>query len=83
MAELNATINKSVVLKMCNQLNIEQLDRCSVRIRHNDKCVKCIFFVAPVDGPGLFWMPDIELVGSIRVMCETTDNKTNKRKFDV
>ena len=40
IAKLNAIINRSTVLKMYNWSNIEQLGRCSVKIRHNDKCVK-------------------------------------------
>ena len=69
------------MLKTYKQSNIE-LGRCSVRIRHNDKCVKCRFLVVPGDGPALLGMPDIELFGIIRVMCGTIDNKTNDRKFD-
>ena len=83
MAELNATINISIVLKTYNQTNIDQLSRCTVSIRHNDKCVKHRFFVIQGNGPALLRMPDIELLSIIRVMCETTDNKTTGRKFDV
>ena len=36
MAEINATINKSVLLKTYNQSNIEQISRCTVKIRHSD-----------------------------------------------
>ena len=36
----------------------------------------------PGRGP-LLRMPDIELLGAIRIMCETIYNKTNDRKFDV
>ena len=82
MAELNTTINKSLVLKTYDQLNIEQLSGYSVKIRHNDKCVECRFFVEPGDGPELLRIPDIELLGMIRVMCETIDKKTTDRKFD-
>ena len=76
MAELNATINISIVPKTYDQLSAGQLGRCSERIKHNDKCVKCRLF-----GPALLGMPDMELLGIIRVMCETIDNKTNDRKF--
>ena len=34
------------------------------------------------DGAALLGMPGIELLGIIRVMCETIDNKTTSRKFD-
>ena len=43
----------------------------------NDKHVKCQFFVVPGDGPSSLRMPDIDLLGIIRVICETIDNKTN------
>ena len=65
MVELNSTINRAIVLKTYNQSNIEQLSRCSIWIRHNDKCVKCGFFVVPGDGATLLGMPDIELLGII------------------
>ena len=67
--------------KTYNQLHIDQLSRCSVRIRHNNKCVNCSFSVVPSNGPTLLWMPGIELLGVIRVMCTKIDNKTNDRKF--
>ena len=51
MVELNATINKSIVFKIYNPSNIEQLGRCTVKIRCNHKCVKCRFFMVPGDGP--------------------------------
>ena len=51
MAEFNATINRSIVLKTYNESNIEQPSRCLVRIRYNDKCVKYRFFVVLCDGP--------------------------------
>ena len=38
MVELNATRNKSIVLKTYNQPNVDQLGGCAVKIRHNDKC---------------------------------------------
>ena len=40
-------------------------------------------FVVPGNGPALLRMPDIKLLNIVRVMCETIDNKTNDRKFDV
>ena len=83
MAELNAAINRSTLLKMYNQSDIEQLSRCSARIRHSDDCVKCRFFVVLDDGPALLGLQDKELFSFIRVMCETIGNKTNGRKLDV
>ena len=83
MVVLNATINGLVVLKTYNQSDIEQLSRYSVKIRHSDKCVKCRFFVVLCDGPAVLGMPDIELLGVIRVICEAIDNETNDKKLDV
>ena len=77
MAELNAKINRSIMLKTYNQSNIEQLCRYSVRIGHNDKCIECRFFVVPDNGPALLGMPDVELLSIIRVICEALDNKIN------
>ena len=37
----------------------------------------------PGDGPALPMISDIELLGIIRVVCETIDNKPTKRKFDL
>ena len=54
MVQFNATM--SIMLKIYNQSNIEQLGRCLVRIRHNDRCVKCRFFVMPGNGPALTGM---------------------------
>ena len=53
-----------------------------VKITHNDKCVKCRFFVVPADGPALLRISDNELLDIIRVICETIDNKTTSRKLD-
>ena len=80
MTELNTTINKSIGLKTYNESNIEQLGRCSVNIRHNDKCAKCRF-VVPGACQALLRMPYIELLAIIRVMCDTIDNKTTGRTF--
>ena len=82
MTELNAAINRSIVLKGYKQWDIEHLSRCLVKIIHNDKFVKCRFFVVVGGGPALLSIPDIELMSIIRVICETIDNKTG-RKFDV
>ena len=83
MAELNTTINRLIVLKTQNQSNIEQLGRCSLRIRPSDKCVTCRFLVEPGNGQALLRMSDVELLSIIRVMCETIDKKANDRNFNV
>ena len=81
MAELNGTIKDQSCLK--HIINQTEHGRCSVRMRYNDICVKCRFFVVPGNGPALLVMSDIELLSIIRDMCETTDNKTKHRKVDV
>ena len=82
MADLNATIDRSILLKTYNQSNIEQLSRCSVKIRHYDKCVNCRFFVVTCNGSALLEIPYIELSSIIRVMCETIGNKANSWQCD-
>ena len=62
MAEVNATINKSIIFKTYNQSNVQHLSRCTLKIRHNAKCGQCRFFVVPGDSPTLLGMPDIELL---------------------
>ena len=61
MVDLNATINKLLIFKTYNQSNIEQLSKCTVKIRHNDKGVKCRFFEVPGDGQALLKMPNIRI----------------------
>ena len=75
MLELNVTINSSIVFQTYNQSNVEQLCRCSIRTRSNDKCVKGRFFVVSGDGPALLEMPDIDLLGIMTIMHETIGNK--------
>ena len=82
MVGFNATIIKSITLKTYNQSNIEQPGRCLVKIRQINKCVKCTFLIVPGDDPALHGMLDIELLRTIRVICETIDNKTTGRKFE-
>ena len=45
MTELNAMVKRSVAIKTYNQSKIQQLGTCTVKIRHNDKCAKCWFYV--------------------------------------
>ena len=82
MAELEAIINRSTTLKTSIQSNIEQLGRCSVKIKHNDKCVNCRFLLVPGNGLILLRMLDIELLSIIRVMCEIIGNKATNKKFE-
>ena len=73
--ELNATINKSVMLKIYNHSNIVQLSRCSVRIRYNDKYVKCSFFLVLGNDPALLRVPNIALLSIIRVIMRQYTTK--------
>ena len=62
--------NSSVVLKTYSQSNIEQLGVWTVRLGHKDKTARCRFFVVPGDDPALLAVPDIELLGILKIMCE-------------
>ena len=81
MGQQNAAIHRSILHETYSQLSIEQLGRYSGKIRHNDKCVKCRFFVVPGDGPTFLGMQDIEMLGIIRFICETIDNKIPGRSL--
>ena len=82
LVELNATTNKSTALKTFNQPIIEKHSRWSLKIRHNDKCVKCRFYVVPLGGPVLLGMPDIKLLEILMIMCEEIDHPHECKKFD-
>ena len=43
---------------------------CTVILRHKDKIAKCRLFVVPGDGPALLGIPDIELLGIVKITCE-------------
>ena len=58
---------------MYNHSNIE-LGAHSIKIRYKDKCTKCKFFVVLCDGPALLGMPDIELLGMLKIMCEVVED---------
>ena len=45
-----------------------------VRLKHNDKIVRCTFFVVPGDGQALLGMPDIELLDILKIMCEVEED---------
>ena len=81
-AALYVAIKKSIMLETYHQSQIEQLGRCTLKIRYDAKCVKCRFFVVPGDSPALPGIPGIEQFGIIRVLCGTIDIKTINRKFD-
>ena len=60
---------------------MEQLSRCTVKIRHNDKSDKCRFCVVPGDSPALLRMRYIELLSIIRIICETMGIKTTSKSL--
>ena len=70
-----------MMLKTYNQSNIE-LDICTVKLRHEDECVKCRFFVVSGDSLALFWMQDIELLNILRITCHTIGGPHESRMFD-
>ena len=43
MAELNPSIDTTVVLTTYNQCNIGHLSRCLIKLKNNDKCCKWRF----------------------------------------
>ena len=69
-----ATKNNAIMFKTFNNLNIEQLGVCTVKLSHKDKIARCRFFVVsfvmPGDGPTLLGMPDIELLGILKLTCD-------------
>ena len=80
--KLNATTNKSVLLRTYNWSKIQQSGRYTAKIRHNDKYLKCRFFVVPGVCPALLSIPDRVLLGIKRVMCKIAGKKTTGRKTD-
>ena len=74
--------HKTVILKTCSQLDIEQLGMCTARFGHKDKNAKCKLFVVPENSPALLWMLDIELLNVLKIMCKVIDNPHESRKFD-
>ena len=81
-ATLYATKNNSVILKTYNQLDIEQLGMCTVKLMHKDKSANCRFLVVPGDGPALLWMPDIQLLNILRITCEVIGDLHKSRKIN-
>ena len=79
---LHATKNNLVVLKKDNQSNIEQIGVCTVKLRYKDKITRYRFFVVPGDGPALLGMPEIELLGILKIMCDVIEGQQADRNFD-
>ena len=59
---------------MYNNTNIEQLDSFAVKLRHKDK-------VVPGNVPTLLGVPDTEVLGILRIICEVLDGQQAVRKF--
>ena len=55
---------------------------CAVKLRHKDKVATYRFFVVPGDRPVLLGMPDIEVLGILKIMCEVVKGPKVGRKFD-
>ena len=79
---LHAIKNNVVVLKTYNNSNIEQIGAYSVKLRHKDKVVRCRFFVVLGDGSVLLEMPDIELLGILKITCDVVEDQQLGRKLN-
>ena len=67
-------------LVQSNYLNfIRQLGLCAVKLYYKDKSAKCRF---PVDGPALLGMPDKELLGIWKTMCDMIEGQQVDREFN-
>ena len=51
-------------------------------IYDTDNVARCRFFVLQGDGSALLWMPDIELLGILKIMCEVVEDQQAYRKSD-
>ena len=72
----------SVVLKLYNESDVEQLGMCTVKLRHKDKNVKSRFFVVPGDSTALLGMPDIKLLSLLWITHDVIVKPHENRKFD-
>ena len=55
---------------------------CTVKLRNNDKSVKCRFFVVPGDGPTVLRKSDIKLLSILKITCDVIGDPHESRKFD-
>ena len=55
---------------------------CIVKIRHNDKCVKCRFFVVPDNSSAPLGMPDVELLSTLGRTCDIIGRPHENRKVN-
>ena len=52
------------------------------KIKTQRKNAKCRFFVVPADSPALLGIPDLELLGILKVTCEVIRDQQSDRKFN-
>ena len=71
-----------MVLKTYNNTNIKQLGICTVKMMHKDNVVTSRFFVVLGNSSELLGMPDIEVLGILKITCEVLDSQQAGRKFD-
>ena len=67
---------------MVYQSNIKQIGVCTVKLRHKDKITRCRFFAVPGNGQVLLGMPNIELLGKMKIMCKVVREQLADRKCD-
>ena len=53
-----------------------------MKLRHKNKVARYRFFVVPGDSPALLGMPNLELLGILKVMSNVVDDQHVDRKFD-
>ena len=53
-----------------------------VHLRYKSKVARCGFFIVPGDGPTLLGLPDIELLGTLKITCNVVEGQQAGRKFD-
>ena len=58
---------------MYNNSHIQQSGVYTVKLSYKDKVIKCRFFVVSGNCPIVLHMPDIEVLGILRIVCEVID----------
>ena len=67
--------------KTYNQSSVEQLDVCTVRLRHKVIIAKCRSFLVLGKSQALIGMPDIKLLDILKIMCNVMGNPQFGRMF--
>ena len=52
----------------------------TVRLRHKNKVTRFRYFVVQGDSPALLEMPDIELLGILKIMCKEVEYQLGEGK---